>query len=347
MLSLVLASLAAAAPAPNTLRLNAPAGEALMLVARQAQLNLFAGPLTGHIKGDFPVQSKDALTRAVLEKVKEPVVRREEFIFAGKEPSSKGFPKVPVGRVRVSSLWEREMTAGALARVLSLALDRPVEVAAPFDREPLTVVLTNTTAEDAVAAMAFFLNLQVTINSDGSVSLGEPGASVTKECAGFSLTEWSRLAGLAPGVYPLGLLTTGGVTCPTETGRRLRTSDGELLKTLGPDGNEAMLYRWESGSKAGTYVRVGFNEYTEIRACDDITRDSKLKRTNPSFGFALLTQGIIECGVTRATLAGEFQVIDIDAKGPYVMNPNKEAKAVVLQVTARGVGPAEAPAVTK
>jgi hypothetical protein len=137
------------------------------------------------------------------------------------------------------------------------------------------------------------------------------------------------------------------VTCPTETGRRLRTSDGELLKALGPDGNDAMLYRWESGPKTGTYARVGFNDYAEIRACDDITRDSKLKRTSATFGFALLSQGIIECGVARATAAGEFQVIDIDAKGPYVMNPNKAAKATVLQVTARGVGPAEAPAVTK
>lgn len=332
---------------PNVLTLNAPATDAVMLVARNASLNVYAAPLSGLVKGEFALSPKDALVREVLDKVPGKVIRREDFVFIGKEPPSLGFPKVDLGNTaRISYFWRREITAGELALVLSLTGKRPVTVAAPYDREVLTTVFNNVPVDKAVAGLAFFLGQSVAIGLDGAISIGEPNAAVSRDCAGFSLSEWTRLSGFAPSIYPLALLQTGSVCCPTETGRSIRTADGDVLRTIGQDGN-AMVYRWVTGPKAGSYVRVGFDAYAEIRGCDDITRDSRLARVNDTRSFALLAQGMIECGVSRNSKAGDFEVIDIDGRGPYIRNNSEGAKSPVVQVAENGIVAANAPVQTR
>lgn len=347
MLTTALVVVLAAAPATDTLKLNAPTTDAVMLMARQAALNLFAVPLSGKVKGEFPASKKDALVRDVLAQVNDKVTRREDFVFIGKEPPSKSFPKAELGTgPKIQYLWEREMTAGALAQLLSLSLKRPVAVAAPYDRETLTVVLTTATADEALAGLAFFLGQPITIADDGSVSIGAPESAVTRDCEGFSLNEWTRVSAYLPGPYPIALLQTGGVSCPTETGRNIRTADGELLRAIGPD-DGAMLYRWVSGPKDGAFVRIGFDDFNEIRGCPDVTRDSRLKRVNSYKSFALITQGLIDCAVARNQKVGEFDIIDIDQQGPYVRNTSPGAKNPVVQVTSTGIVAASVPVQTK
>jgi hypothetical protein len=349
MLTPLCALLIAAAPAQNTLKLKAPATDALMLLARNASLNVLATPLSGTVEGEFPLQPKDALVRQVLEKLNVgPVVRREDFVFIGREAVSKGFPQANLkSEGRVGFLWEKEITAGQLALILSLSLRRPVLVAAPHDREVVTAVLTDVPADKALAGLAFFLGLPIQVTADGAVAIGDPTAAVTRDCTGFTLTEWTRLSGYYPGAYPFALLQTGGSSCPTETGRTVRTAEGELLQALGPDEPGVMIYRWVSGPKAGTFTRISFEGQTEVRACDDITRDSKLKRIADQRTFATLQQGLVECGVSRSTKAGEFDVIDIDAAGPYIRNTSPGAKNPVVQVTRRGIVAATPPLQTR
>ncbi len=347
MIGTLAVTLLAAAPV-ETLTLDAPTGDAVMLLARNAGLNLYASALSGRVKGTFPSKDKEALARDLLAQVQEHVSRREDFVFLGKVPPAKALARVDLGSgPRITSLWEKEITAGSLARQLSLSLRRPVVVAAPYDQETLAAVLSTATAEQAVVALAFFLGQPITVGADGAVAIGEPGAAVNRTCSGFSLSEWTRLSGFANGAYPFGLLQTGGVTCPAETGRNLRTADGELLRAVGPDDDGAMLLRFATGPKAGTFARVSFTDYQEIRGCDDITRDSKLKRSNSARSFAVLAQGLIECGLSRNTRAGEFEIIDIDSAGPYVRNDSKGAKSAVVQVTDHGIVAAIAPVQTK
>src|SRR4051794_41150948 len=152
MLIAALAVVLAAAPAPEVIKLNAPATDAVMLMARHANLNLFAKPLSGKVKGEFSAARKDAFVREVLTQIADRVTRRDDFVFIGKEPPAKNFPKPELGTgPKIQFLWERETTAGEIAQVLSLSLKRPVAVAAPLDREPVTVVLTTATADEALA----------------------------------------------------------------------------------------------------------------------------------------------------------------------------------------------------
>ncbi len=342
-----LAAVALAAAPVEQVKLNAPATDAVMLVARHAGLNVLAAPMTGLVKGDYAATPREAFARQVLEKLPAKVSRRENFVFVGKEPPSKGLPRVAeLGEGgNVPFLWEREITAGQLARTLSLTLRRPVLVASPHDQEVITAVLQNVKVTDAIAALAFYLGQPVTLTSEGFVSIGDPAGAVSRDCAGFSVSEWTRLSGFMPGAYTTGLLQTGGVSCATETGRNVRTSDGEVLRTLGAD-EGAMVYRRLAGAKAGSYVRIGFDGLTEIRPCEDITRDSKLKRTNDNRTFALLTQGLIECGVARNTKAGEFEILDVDASGPYIKNSSTSAsKAPIIQVTSTGIAAGSLPVV--
>ena len=343
--SLVL-TLLSASPAPERMKVNAPAADALMLLARHASLNLLAAPLTGRVKGEFPVSNKEVLVRELLGQVDDRVVRREDFVFVGKAPPARNFPKVNLGGAPLRYVWEKEITAGQLANLLSLSLKRPVAVAAPYDRELLSVVLTHATADEAVTALAFFLGLPLEVAADGSVSIGEPGAAVTRDCVGFSLTEWTRLTAYVPGPYPLGLLQTGGTACPTETGRTVRTADGELVKALGPDG-EALLFTWVTGARAGRYARIAFDAYSEIPGCTDISRDAALARMNAGQTFAVLKQGLLECGVSRGAKAGEFVVFDLDANGPYVRKASSQPGQDVKQVGIQGTVPAVAPIPTR
>jgi len=342
----LLMTMLSASPAPERMKVNAPAADALMLLARHASLNLMAAPLTGRVKGEFPVGNKEVLVRTLLAQVDDRVVRREDFIFVGKAPPARNFPKVSLGGGPISYLWEKEISAGQLATLLSLSLKRPVAVAAPHDRELLSVVLTQATADEAVAALAFFLGLPIEVAADGSVSIGEPGTAVTRDCVGFSLTEWTRLTAYVPGPYPLGLLQTGGTACPTETGRTVRTADGELVKALGPDA-DALLFTWVTGARAGRYAKIAFDAYTEIPGCTDISRDAALVRTNAGNTFAVLRQGLVECGVSRGAKAGEFVVQDLDAHGPYVRRASSPAGQDVRQVGAQGTVPAVAPIPTR
>lgn len=347
MLSIALVVALAAAPASDVIKFNAPATDAVMLMARNTSMNVFATPLTGKVKGDFNGSKKDVFVREVLAQLTDRVTRREDFIFIGKEPPAKNFPKPDLGAgPKINFLWERETTAGALAQILSLSLKKPVAVAAPYDRELITVVLTTATADEALAGLAFFLGQPISVGEDGLVSIGAAEAAVTRACAGFSLSEWTRLSAMIPGAYPAAMLQTGGDSCPTETGRTIRTADGELLKTLGPD-DGAMLYRWMSGPKDGTFVRVGFSDYAEFRSCPDVTRDSRLKRVNKHKSFALMQQGLIECAVSRNMKAGEFDVIDIDLLGPYIRNNSPDAKNPIVQVQQSGIVAANAPVQTR
>ncbi|MFL5321858.1 MAG: hypothetical protein ACJ790_19505 [Myxococcaceae bacterium] len=347
MITAALVVVLAAAPAPDAIKINAPATDAVMLMARHAALNLFAAPLAGKVKGEFSASKKDAFVRDVLAQVNDRVTRREDFVFIGKEPPSKNFPKPDLGAgPKIQFLWEKETTAGELAEILSLSLKRPVAVAAPYDRETLTVVLTTATADEALAGLAFFLGQPITIGEDGVVSVGPPESAVTRDCVGFSLSEWTRVSAFIPGPYPSAMLQTGGVSCPTETGRNIRTADGELLRSVGPD-DGAMVYRWASGPKEGSFVRIGFDDYTEIRGCPDVTRDSRLKRVNSYKSFALIQQGLIDCAVSRNQKVGEFDIIDIDQLGPYVRNTSPGAKNPVVQVTTGGIVAANAPVQTR
>ena len=343
--SLVL-SLLAAAPAPERMKVNAPAADALMLLARHASLNLLAAPLTGRVKGEFPVGNKEVLARELLAQVDDRVVRRENFVFVGKAPPARNFPKVDLGGAPISYLWEKEITAGQLATLLSLSLKRPVAVAAPHDRELLSVVLTRATADEAVTALAFFLGLPLEVASDGSVSIGEPGTAVTRDCVGFSLTEWTRLTAFVPGPYPLGLLQTGGTACPTETGRTVRTADGELVKALGPDG-DALLFTWVTGARVGKFARISFETYQELPGCTDISRDAALVRVNAGNTFALVKQGLVECGVARNSKAGDYLVFELDAAGPYFRQASAAPGKGVKQWTAQGAVNAVAPIPTR
>ncbi|MBM4378323.1 MAG: hypothetical protein FJ086_03340 [Deltaproteobacteria bacterium] len=342
----LLMTLLSVPPALERMKVNAPAADALMLLARHASLNLMAAPLTGRVKGELPVSNKEVLVRTLLAQVDDRVVRREDFIFVGKAPPARNFPKVALGGGPISYLWEKEISAGQLATLLSLSLKRPVAVAAPHDRELLSVVLTQATADEAVAALAFFLGLPIEVAADGSVSIGEPGTAVTRDCVGFSLTEWTRLTAYVPGPYPLGLLQTGGTACPTETGRTVRTADGELVKSLGPDG-DALLFTWVTGARAGRYAKITFDTYAEIPGCTDIARDAALVRTNAGNTFAVLRQGLVECGVSRGAKAGEFVVQDLDANGPYVRKVSAQPGQDVKQVGVQGSVPAVAPIPTR
>lgn len=343
---LLVATAVAAAPA-STLKLDAPATDALMLLARNTGLNVFTTSLSGRVKGEFPLSRQEVLIRGVLGQIQEPVAQREDFVFAGRTFRFKGFPKADITPGPKVFLWEREIPAGNLARLLSLYLKRPVMVAAPFDQELVTVVLNDATADEALAGLAFLLNQSIAVGPDGELAIGPFGTAVTRECRGFSLNEWTRLSGYAPGPYPFGLLQTGGVSCPTETGRTVRTADGDLLKAIGPDDDAAMVYRWVSGAKEGTFVKVSFEGTSEVRGCEDITRDSRLKRVNALKSFAVLTQGLIECAVTRNVKAGGFEILDIDANGAYVRNHTPGAKTAVVQVTSQGIVTAAAPVLTR
>jgi len=272
----------------------------------------------------------------VLGEVRAKVVRREETVFIGREPKSRAFPKSELtSRTPFPQLWEREISVGQFARLISVALRQPVAVEAPADREVLSVVWSKGSAEEALSALSFFLGVPARVGTDGAISLGDPASVVTRDCAGFSISEWTRLSGFAPGALPLGLLRTGGVSCVTQTGSTFRTANGDLLRALGPD-DGTMVYRFIHGAKAGTYLRVGPDSYAEVPPCGTLDRQTRLKHLSPQHTYAVLTEGGRDCAVSRNVAAGEFEIIDIDAKGPMLRNTIPGTPNAVVQITEQG-----------
>src|SRR6478735_3863572 len=106
MLTAALVAVLCAAPAAEPIKLNAPTTDAVMLMARQTALNLFAAPLSGKVKGEFSASKKDAFIRDVLTQVNDRVTRREDYVFIGKEPPAKNFPKPDLGvGPKIQFLW--------------------------------------------------------------------------------------------------------------------------------------------------------------------------------------------------------------------------------------------------